>query len=109
MKRKTLKTVIREILETYPPGTRWNVYALELWGNRREGLEVNDAWTIARDADAAEVVETASGRWEIFKINYHPKARVRDLDCGEISPDFECNLECGMIPFLTLRPLTPTP
>lgn len=107
MKRKTLKTAIREILESFPPGTRWDVHALELWGNRREGLSVNDAWTIARDADAAEVIEAAAGRWEIFKINYHPKARVADLDCTEISLDFDCHVECAQIPFLTLRPTKP--
>ena len=107
MKRKTLKTAILEILESFPPGTRWHVYALTLDGNRREGLEVNDAWCIAGNADAAEVIEAAAGRWEVFKINYHPSARVRDLDCTEISPDFDCNVECSQIPFLTLRPVKP--
>lgn len=107
MKRKTLKTAIREILELFPPGTRWHVYALELWGNRRDGLEVNDAWRIASDVDAAEVIEAASGRWEIFKLNYHPSARVRDLDCTEVLPDCDCNVECSQIPFLTLRPIAP--
>jgi hypothetical protein len=107
MKRKTLKTAIREILESFPPGTRFDVLALELLGNRREGLSVNSAWRITSNADIPEAVEAAAGRWEIFKLNYLPHARVADLDCSEISGEFDCHVECQQVPFLTLRPLRP--
>jgi hypothetical protein len=95
MKRQNLETVISACLpEDLPPGTTMDVLAWELWGNRKEGFEVNDGWKIARETDLSGLKEAARGRWEVFKVNYFPRARVSEIDChggeeweaGERSP-----------------------
>jgi hypothetical protein len=98
-----LETKIRNlILETNATlETRFDVVAHELWGNSREGFETNSSWFITKDADIEEALEAARGRWEVFKVNYLPKARVCDIE------DYSCNsylsLEVGCVPFLEIR------
>lgn len=81
--------------------TRFDVIAHELWGNSREGFATNSSWFIIRNADLAHVLEAARGRWEVFKVNYLPKARVSDIsDTGYNS---SLSLEVNCVPFLEIR------
>lgn len=81
--------------------TRFDVIAHELWGNSKEGFEANSSWFIARNADLAQVLEAARGRWEVFKVNYLPKSRVSDIE--DYSCDSCLSLEVDCVPFLEIR------
>lgn len=98
-----LETKIRQLINEANPdaNARFEVVAFELWGNAREGFDCNNAWHIARNADLAEVLESARARWEIFKVNYLPKARVSDIE--DYSCDSRLSLEVGCVPFLEIR------
>lgn len=101
----TLEKKISQLLNEANPdaNARFDVIAFELWGNAREGFECNNAWKIARNADLAEVLESARARWEIFKVNYLPKARVCDIvDVGDLTDRF-LSLDVGCVPFLEIR------
>lgn len=98
-----LETKIRNLInETNANNeSRFNVVAHELWGNSREGFSTNSSWYIATNADLSQVLEAARGRWEVFKVNYLPKARVSDItDTGF---DSTLSLEVDFVPFLEIR------
>jgi hypothetical protein len=98
-----LETKIRNLInETNPDAdARFNVVAHELWGNSHDGLETNSSWYLATNADLSQVLEAARARWEIFKVNYLPKARVGDItDTGF---DSTLSLEVDFVPFLEIR------
>ena len=98
-----LETKIRNLInETNANNeSRFDVVAFELWGNSRDGFDCNNAWKIATNADLSQVLEAARGRWEIFKLNYLPKARVGDItDSGY---DDNLSLEIDCVPFLEIR------
>jgi hypothetical protein len=98
-----LETKIRNLItETQPNNdSRFDVVAFELWGNSREGFDCNNAWKIATNADIKTVLESARARWEIFKLNYLPKARVGDIQ--DTGFDSTLSLEVDCIPFLEIR------
>ena len=98
-----LETKIRNLItETNPDDdARFDVVAHELWGNSQEGYSTNSSWFITTNADLSQVLEAARGRWEVFKLNYLPKARVGDItDTGF---DSTLSLEVDCIPFLEIR------
>jgi len=67
-------------LSDVPPDARFNLIAFELWRDR-EGWSVNSGWTPGwgREISLEEIPDAAYGRWLVFKANYFPRARVRDL------------------------------
>lgn len=81
--------------------TKFDVIAHELWGNNKEGFETNSSWYLKRDADISEVLEAARGRWEVFKVNYLPKAKVKDIQDTGWDSTFSLEVDC--VPFLELR------
>jgi len=98
-----LETKIRNLItETNATSeTRFNVVAHELWGNSSDGFETNTSWYIATNATLEEALEAARGRWEVFKVNYLPKARVSDI--SDTGFDSTLSLEVDCIPFLEIR------
>lgn len=98
-----LETKIRQLINEANPdaNARFEVVAFELWGNAREGFDTNSSWHLRKDADIAEVLEAARARWEVFKVNYLPKARVADID--DTGFDSTLSLEVDCIPFLEIR------
>jgi hypothetical protein len=98
-----LETKIRNLItETNATNeSRFDVVAFELWGNSREGFETNSSWCIATNATLEEALEAARGRWEIFKVNYLPKARVGDIVDNGCSDDLSLEVDC--VPFLEIR------
>lgn len=104
-KRQTLETAIRLHLSDYPEDTRFRVKAFELWREPEGGWSANDAWYLSRNADKSEVLTLARGRWEVFKVNYMPRARVRDIQ--DIGWDVEhgISLECECTAFLDIEPV----
>jgi hypothetical protein len=103
-KRQTLETRIASMLAEYDSTTTFNVIAHELWGNRREGFETNTSWYLTKNADLAQVLDAARGRWEVFKINYLPDARVRDLEDDSCGAGISIHLSVNGTPFLEIRP-----
>jgi len=81
--------------------TQFDVIAHELWGNSKDGFETNSSWYLKRDADMSEVLEAARGRWEVFKVNYLPKARVKDIQDTGWDSTFSLEVDC--VPFLEIR------
>lgn len=104
MKRQTLEDVINEFLVNYDQDQEFEVIAHELWGNAREGFETNSSWYLARSADKSEVLTIARGRWEVFKVNYMPRARVKDIEDIGFDLEHGCSLECNHTPYLDIRP-----
>jgi len=98
-----LETKIRNLItETNATNdSRFNVVAHELWGNSREGFETNSSWYIKTNATLEEALEAARGRWEVFKANYLPKARVGDIQDTGYSDDLSLEVDC--VPFLEIR------
>lgn len=98
-----LETKIRNLINETNPASdaRFDVIAHELWGNSREGFETNSSWYIATNADLSQVLEAAHGRWEVFKANYLPKARVCDI--SDTGFDSDLSLEVDCVPFLEIR------
>lgn len=95
-------TLEQKIQSLLPEGDRFDVIAFELWGNRREGYDCNDRWPIASNVDAAGVLWAARARWRAFKVNYHPRAKVSDIQ--DTSCDGEtAELEVDCIPWLKIR------
>jgi hypothetical protein len=94
-----IRNLIKETKAT--DETRYNVVAHELWGNSEEGFSTNSSWYIASNADIETVLESARARWEIFKVNYLPKARVGDIQ--DTGFDSTLSLEVDYVPFLEIR------
>lgn len=99
MKNNTLEQVFTEAFKdvTGP----FEVIAYELWGNKRDGFETNDSWFIRRDADLSELLEAARGRWEVFKVNYSPRATIKGIAFS--GDDRTTYVESDGIPFLEIR------
>lgn len=85
-----------------PQGETFSVKAFELWRDAEGGWSVNDGWTIARDVDRADAISALRGRWEVFKLNYLPKARVSDItDIGY--DEKQCSLEVDCTAFADIE------
>lgn len=98
-RKRTLARRIFDLLENEPGP--FDVIAYELT-NDGEGWSVNTPWKIASNATLPQVIESACGRWEVFKLNYSPRATVKSLsDIGE-GDTFELESDC--LPFLQIRP-----
>ena len=98
-----LEKLIAKILKAYPESTKFDMVAFELWGNAKEGFDCNDAWYLARGAEIPRALEIARGRWEVFKVNYLPRAKVKDIQStGEIP--YALTLEVDCVPWLEIRP-----
>jgi len=99
-KRQTLETAIKQLLANHPADSTYTILAHELWRDDL-GWSTNDRWHLARNASLSEVLSIARGRWEVFKVNYSPRARVADIaDIGYESGDY--SLECAHLPFIDI-------
>lgn len=96
-----LETAISKSLAHIQAGTIVNVFAHELWHDG-DGWTSNDRWRIASGIPVESVPEHARARWEIFRANYAPRARVRDIT--DIGYDETVNLEVDCLPFLDIEP-----
>lgn len=98
-RKGTLEARLDGLLPAYPS---YSVIAHELWADSEGGWSVNDSWYLARSCDRDEAISHLRHRWEVFKANYHPSAKVKDLvdaDCF----DGPCLLEVDCIPFAEVR------
>ena len=99
-----LETVIAEFLAPYPDTQQFRAIAHELWREAEGGWSSNDRFTIAR-GDKQEMLRACRGRWEVFKLNYSPRARVKDLCDIGWDVNHGISLECDFLPFIDIEPL----
>lgn len=99
-RKGTLEHKLDEMLPVYPS---YAVIAHELWGDGEGGWSVNASWFLSRSCDREEAISHLRHRWEVFKVNYHPKARVADLEDGSWDYESQCILEVDCIPFAEVR------
>lgn len=95
-----LETKLNELL---PQWKAFDITFHELWREAEGGWSVNDSWTPYRNRPREEAIGHLRHRWEVFKLNYLPKARVKDI--VDIGDDYsgECRLEVDCTAFATLR------
>lgn len=98
-RKNSIEARIDALLPEFPS---FDVIAHELWRDER-GWSVNDSWHLARGCDREEAIRHLANRWQVFKANYMPRARVRDLE--DISCDVEsgCLLEVNCTAFAEVR------
>lgn len=94
----TLEQKLEQMLPDWPA---FDITFHELWGDGEGGWSVNDSWTPYRNQDRQETISHLRHRWEIFKLNYLPKARVKDLQDSGMGD--EVCLEADCTAFATLR------
>lgn len=99
MKTQTLEQKLEAMLPDWPA---FNIQFHGLWRDDG-GWSVNDSWTAYREATREETIGHLRARWEVFKLNYLPKARVRDLTDAGIDNDDDCLLEVDCTAFATIR------
>lgn len=97
----TLEAKITNLLADAPENATFEIVAHELWGNCNEGFEVNSSWFLARNADMGDLLRIARGRWEAFKTNYLPHARVADIEDTGFDDTF--SLAVDSVPFLEIH------
>ena len=91
MKNQTFEKKIDHLLSSFGDGP-FDVIAFELT-NDGEGWSVNTPFKIGSRKNREETITLLRHRWEIFKVNYMPKARVRDIQ--DLGNGEEIQLDCG--------------
>lgn len=98
-RKGTLEAHLDAILPDWPEFT---IYFWELWRDSEGGWSVNDGWRAYSNADREETIEHLRARWEVFKLNYLPKARVQDLAIEHGNDEYVA-LEVDFTSFAELR------
>ncbi len=94
-----LEQHIEKLLPDWPSFT---IQFHELCREPEGGWSVNDSWTPRHSADRQETISLLRDRWEVFKLNYMPKARVKDIeDIGDCEDEIMLDVQC--VAFATLR------
>lgn len=101
----TLERRIYDLLEDCHGVSKFDVVAYGLLHDG-EGWSVNDPWYLGHACTVPEVLEHARGRFEVFKANYAPRARVNAIEDTNYCGDGPITLDCEGIPFLEIRPCT---
>lgn len=101
-RKNSIEAKLDSLLPVFPS---YDVIAHELWSDCDEySFSVNDSWHLAKRCDREEAIGHLVNRWHVFKANYAPKARVRDLTDANYSGDeFPALLEVDCIPFAEVR------
>lgn len=99
MKRQTLEQRISELIEHLPDG-EYKICAHELWKCDDQWIS-KDVFVIA-NCSKEEIAFHCRKRWEIFKLNYCPKARVCDIDDILFGQENFLYLEVDYIPFINI-------
>lgn len=99
-RKNSIEAKLDSLLPEYPS---FDVIAHELQHDG-ESYSTNDSWFLARGCDREEAIGHLVNRWHVFKANYAPRARVRDLSDANWSGDeFPSLLEVDCIPFAEVR------
>lgn len=83
-----------------PNWDKFDIIRHELWGESEGGWSVNSSSYMARGADREETISHLANRWEIFKLNYLPKARAKNIiDIGDgdlVCLEVDCTAFCDV-------------
>lgn len=82
----------------------WERFDIRFFGLIREsegGWSVNDSWTARTNATREETINLLRDRWEVFKLNYLKKARVKNIT-NESIVENEVQLEVDYTTFADL-------
>jgi len=106
-RKGTLEDRVKSLLTELEPEAKYTIMAHELWRDE-DGWVSNDRFRLATEVDIDRAIEVIRGRWEVFKANYAPRARVRDLELAEEYYNNAVNLEVAYLPFVDIetRPAT---
>ncbi len=86
-----------------PEWESFDVIAHELWADGDGGFSVNDSWHLGRGCDREEAITHLRHRWEVYKVNYEPRARVSGIsDENWSGNEFPSLLSAGY-PFAEVR------
>lgn len=99
-RKGTLEAHLDSIL---PEWESFNVYFWELHRDCASGWMVNGGWRGATEVDREGAIEALRCRWKVFKENYLPKARVRDIGNVNWDSDNPVMLEVDFTSFAELR------
>jgi hypothetical protein len=99
--KMTLEKKLISLLCEASQNATFDVVAHELWHDG-EGWSTNSSWYLQRGANLPTVLEAARGRWEVFKVNYCPKARVFEI--ADTGCESSLYIEDHCAPFLEIRP-----
>lgn len=87
--------------------TLYTLRAHELWRDCDGGWSSNDRFTLARDVDLAEALRAIRRRWEVFRANYAPRARISDVDTLDAWHDYRdaahLSLEAAGLAFVDIE------
>lgn len=68
-----------------------------------EGWSVNSLWVMRSSSDVKTILSDARQRWEVYKVNYSPKARVCDLSDDDFG-DVDCvHISHNHIPVFSIK------
>ena len=99
-RKGSIKAKLDELLPDFPS---FDVIAHELLHDG-ESWSVNDSWHLARGCDREEAITHLANRWEVFKINYAPRAAIKNLtDANYSGSEFPALLEVDCIAFAEVR------
>lgn len=99
-RKNSIEAKLDSLLPVFPS---YDVIAHELQHDG-ESYSTNNSWHLARGCDREEAIGHLINRWHVFKANYAPKARVRDLtDANWSGDEFPALLEVDCIPFAEVR------
>jgi hypothetical protein len=99
-RKGTLEARLDDLLPDWPS---FDVIAHELWADGDGGFSVNDSWHLGRDCDREEAITHLRHRWEVWKLNYMPKARVADLTDASCDSESPSLLEVNCAAFAEVR------
>jgi hypothetical protein len=72
----------------------FSVRFFDLWRDSESGWSVNDSWQACSDESRAGTIRLLRSRWEIFKLNYSPKACVSDIqDIGDQEGEYKLEVD----------------
>jgi hypothetical protein len=84
------------------PDAVFQVITYQLIKDAGGSWEVNDSHTIGRNLEPRECLDLVCEQWELFKIRYCRKAKVKDVREVSEQPD-ALDFEVRQIPFLVIR------
>lgn len=103
-RKNSFDALVYQIYASRPSGSRFDLYAFELWPDGDGGHSVNDAWRFARDCNLPEAIEHALARWEVYRVNYAPSARVKHLELDDNGASYPVTITHHGLPVVEFRP-----
>lgn len=87
-------TLEKKLSEYLPDGKTFTITAFELW-HEQGGWSVNRPWVMSREVDKEQALFDLRARWNVFKLNYLPKACVKNIhDISDMDDGIRLEVDC---------------